>query len=471
MPVAFVDDRERRRGREVRGIPVVGSIEEIPRLVEALEIDLILLALPSASTAQRRRAVAYCEQSGVKFQTLPKLDELLAGEVSISGLREVSIEDILGRDPVSLDWQAIRNGLQGRRVMVTGAGGSIGSELCRQLARLGPSRLILVENGEYNLYQIEAELHGRAPDCALEPALADVTDARRMEQLFSAHQPEVVFHAAAYKHVPLLEGQVREAVRNNVLGTRVVADLADRHGCLEFVLISTDKAVNPTSVMGTSKRLAEIYCQNLDGRSDARFITVRFGNVLDSAGSVVPLFRRQIAAGGPVTVTHPDMERYFMTIPEACQLIMQASVIGRGGEIFVLNMGEPVKIRDLAEQMIRLSGRVPGRDIEIRYIGLRPGEKLYEELFHDDEALQATAHADILLARHRRVDWDELSNGIDRLAMACTTLDEAALLEQLRHFVPESRLQESPPGGSPGLDHVAGPLRQDAEPAGRPPAV
>ena len=450
MPVAFVDDRARRHGKEVRGVPVVGAIEDIPGLVDKLEIDLILLALPSASTRQKRRAVNYCEQSGVKFQTLPNVEQLLTSGVSISDLREVSIEDILGRDPVSLDWQAIRSGLCGRKIMVTGAGGSIGSELCRQLARLEPSRLILLENSEYNLYRIEAELRKEFGDCQLDICLADVTDAPRIKQVFELYRPDVVFHAAAYKHVPLLEFQIREAVRNNVLGTRLVADCANRFGCHEFVLISTDKAVNPSSIMGTTKRLAEIYCQNLDARSQTRYVTVRFGNVLDSAGSVVPLFRRQIAAGGPVTVTHPDMERYFMTIPEACQLIMQASVIGAGGEIFVLNMGEPVKIRVLAEQMIRLSGKTPGEEIKIEYVGLRPGEKLYEELFHDDEHLQPTVHDEILLAQYRKVDWEQLDESVALLEQGCARLDEAALLKQLRKFVPESRLQVPTEGR---LDH------------------
>jgi len=441
MPVAFVDDRVRRHGKEVRGVPVAGAIEDIPRLVDTMQIDLILLALPSASTRQRRRAVNFCEQSGAKFQTLPNLEELLTAGVSIGNLREVSIEDILGRDPVSLDWQAIRSGLCGRKIMVTGAGGSIGTELCRQLARLKPATLIMLENCEFNLYQVESAMRSEFPECQLEVCLADVTDAPRIEQAFDRYRPDVVFHAAAYKHVPLLEAQVREAVRNNVLGTRRVADCAHRYGCYEFVLISTDKAVNPTSVMGGTKRLAEIYCQNLDSRSNTRFITVRFGNVLDSAGSVVPLFRRQIASGGPVTVTHEDMERYFMTIPEACQLIMQASVIGGGGEIFVLNMGEPVKIRVLAEQMIRLSAKAPGKDIEIKYIGLRPGEKLYEELFHHDEHLQPTVHQEILLAQYRKVDWDQLSEGVAALERGCLGLDETMLLQQLRKFVPESRLQ------------------------------
>jgi FlaA1/EpsC-like NDP-sugar epimerase len=437
--VAIVDDRARRQGQEVHGVPVVGVSEVIPELVEPLEIDLIMLAVPSASAVQMRRIVGFCEQSGLPFRTIPNLEALASGQVSINELREVSIEDILGRDPVSLDWDAINAGLKGRTILVTGGGGSIGSELCRQIARLGPARLVLLESSEYNLYAIELELRRQFNDIPLEILLGDVGDAATVDRLFERYQPDVVFHAAAYKHVPMLEHQVRQAVRNNVLGTRTMALAADRYGCSEFVLISTDKAVNPANVMGASKRVAEIFCQNLNGRSKTRYITVRFGNVLGSAGSVVPLFREQIAAGGPVTVTHKDMERYFMTIPEACQLIMQAAVIGQGGEIFVLDMGEPVKISFLAEQMIRLSGKEPGSDIEIRYTGLRPGEKLYEELFHEQEALEPTDHEKILLARYRKVGWEELTQAMQEMEQACSSYDEEYLLGKLKFFVPENR--------------------------------
>ena len=372
-PVAFVDDKPRRHGQDLHGVPVVGYCEEIPGLVERLDIEIIMLAVPSARATQLRHLVELCEKSGVPFQTVPALDALMSGQVSINELREVSIEDILGRDPVSLDWDAIREGLSGKTILVTGGGGSIGSELCRQIAALQPAQLILLENSEYNLYALDMELGQRFPAVQLTNCLGDVRDAAKVEQLFSELRPDVVFHAAAYKHVPMLEHQLREAVYNNVQGTRNVALAADRHGCSEFVLISTDKAVNPANVMGATKRVAEIFCQNLDGQSQTRFITVRFGNVLDSAGSVVPLFREQIRAGGPVTVTHADMERYFMTIPEAALLILQSAVLGNGGEIFVLDMGEPVKIQYLAEQMIRLSGKEPDVDIVIVCTGLRPG--------------------------------------------------------------------------------------------------
>jgi FlaA1/EpsC-like NDP-sugar epimerase len=399
QPVAFVDDKLRRQGGEVHGIPVRGAIEDIPELAEQLALDLILLAVPSASAREMRRLVALCERAGLPFRTVPQLQSLMAGQVSINQLRPVSIEDLLGRDPVALDWDGIRRGLAGRVILVTGGGGSIGSELCRQIAAAGPGRLLIVDNCEFNLYRIDMELREAHPGLPIEGRLLDVTDADALDALFEQARAQIVFHAAAYKHVPLLEDQVRAAVRNNVLGTRLVARAAARWGCEQFVLISTDKAVHPTNVMGATKRMAELLCQSMDRRGQTRFTTVRFGNVLGSAGSVVPLFRRQIERGGPVTVTDPEIERFFMTIPEACQLIMQAAAIGIGGEIFVLDMGEPVKIRYLADQMIRLSGRRPGVDIAIEYIGLRPGEKLYEELFYDSEDLLPTDHPKIRVAR------------------------------------------------------------------------
>ncbi len=438
LPVAFVDDRLRRQGGEVHGVPVRGSLEQIPELTDSLAIDLILLAMPSVSAHQMQRLVALCEASGRPFRTVPQLQNLMDGQVSINELRQVSIADLLGRNPVTLDWPGIRAGLAGRDILVTGAGGSIGSELCRQLAATGPSRLILVDNGEFNLYRIEMELAERYPGLSFVRRLLDVADGQAVAALFRELGPQIVFHAAAYKHVPLLEDQVRAALRNNVLGTRVLAEAAHAFGCERFVLISTDKAVNPANVMGATKRVSEALCQALDARSSTRYITVRFGNVLDSAGSVVPLFRRQIERGGPVTVTHPDIERFFMTIPEACQLIMQAAVIGTGGEIFVLDMGEPIKIGYLAEQMIRLSGRRPGLDIAIEYIGLRPGEKLFEELFYGSEALVATVHPKIRAARGLLVPGDgALEAGLDGLAEALGRCDEGELRDLLQALMPE----------------------------------
>ena len=322
--------------------------------------------MPSATNAQMRRVVELCEKTGVQFRTMPRLQDVVSGRMGFSDLKEVAIEDLLGREPVQLDWTAIRTGLAGQRVLVTGGGGSIGAELCRQVARLGAESLTILELSEFNLYRIEQELRREFPDMLIDAVLGDCGDAAVCERVFARARPQVVFHAAAYKHVPLLQTQLREGFRNNVLGTQVVAQAADKHGVGCFILISTDKAVNPTSVMGACKRVAEIFCQNFAAKSSTRFITVRFGNVLDSAGSVVPLFREQIRSGGPVTVTHPEITRYFMTIPEACQLILQASVLGEGGEIFVLDMGEPVKIQYLAEQMIRLANKVPGRDISDR---------------------------------------------------------------------------------------------------------
>jgi len=361
----------------------------------------------------------------------------MSGKVRINELREVSIEDLLGREPVSLDWPAIRRELAHKTILITGGGGSIGSELCRQLAQLKPSRLVILDHSEFNLYQIQMELVCKYPDLELQCHLGDVTDRPCVDDVFMRHHPDVVFHAAAYKHVPMLEPQIRQAMRNNVLGTRNVAEAADRTGSGVFILVSTDKAVNPANVMGASKRAAEIFCQNWDAYSETRFVTVRFGNVLGSAGSVIPLFRKQISEGGPVTVTDPRMERYFMTIPEACQLIMQTVVLGKGGEIYVLDMGEPVKISYLAEQMIRLSGKMPGEDVPIEYIGLRPGEKLYEELFHEKEQLEATAHEKVLLARHRKVNWEALNKSLRDMESACEAMDAKALKDLLLLLVPE----------------------------------
>jgi len=437
LPIAFADDNSRRIGREIHGLPIVGQCEEIPKLTEKFEIDLIMLAIPSASSDQMQRIVEYCEQSGIPFRSVPKLKELISGHVQINDLREVSIEDLLGREPVSLDWPAIKSTLSENIILITGGGGSIGSELCRQLAKLNPSLLIVIDNCEYNLYSVEMELLKNFPEQALSCHLGDVTDFEFIDYIFNRYQPHFVFHAAAYKHVPILETQIRQALRNNVLGTRNVANCADKTGCGTFVLVSTDKAVNPANVMGASKRIAEIYCQNLNAHSKTKYITVRFGNVLGSTGSVIPLFKQQIATGGPVTVTDPRMERYFMTITEASQLIMQTVVLGVGGEIFVLDMGKPVKIKYLAEQMIRLSGKVPDEDIKIEYIGLRPGEKLYEELFHEKEQLNKTSHDKVFLALHREVDWKWFNSIVEEINNACDKYNDMALNSYVDLLVPE----------------------------------
>ena len=438
-PAAFVDDDRAKQGRDVHGVPVQGDCSALPRLVAALRIDVILIAIPSASTRQMRRVVGLCEAARVPFRTLPRMRDLVSGVSTVTELREVSIDDLLGREAVTLDWQVIRQGVAGKTILVTGGGGSIGAELCRQIARLQPKHLVVFDQSEYNLYAVEHEFRESFPQLRLDIFLGDICDAVAVNKAVDRHRPQMVFHAAAYKHVPMLEPRIREAVRNNVLGTQNAAAAAVSYGVEAFVLISSDKAVYPSSIMGTTKRAAELVCQGI-GRQHphTRFLTVRFGNVLDSAGSVVPLFRRQIAAGGPVTITHPEVKRYFMTIPEACQLILEAAAIGQGGEVFVLDMGEPITIRYLAEQMIVLAGKQVGQDIDLTYIGLRPGEKLAEELFHEQEGLSATGHDKILLARHRREpNWPRLTAWISGLEAACERYDEASLRAMLAQFIPE----------------------------------
>ncbi|GAB4343779.1 MAG: nucleoside-diphosphate sugar epimerase/dehydratase [Desulfobulbaceae bacterium] len=435
--LAFIDDDPEKQQREIHGIRVAGDTGSLPEIVEAFECELVILAIPSAGRDTVRRLVEKCRRIGVKCQTLPSVFEMTGMEVDAGKLRPVSLEDLLGRETVQLDREAISAYLTGRRVLVTGGGGSIGSELCRQISAQQPERLIILENGEYNLYCIEQELRARFPHLDLLTILGDVKNRERVEWVFQEFRPEIVFHAAAYKHVPMLEFNPAEGVTNNIFGTKIVADTATRHGVDRFVLVSTDKAVNPASIMGATKRVAELYCQNLAGRTDTKFITTRFGNVLGSAGSVVPLFQEQIESGGPVTVTHPEIKRYFMTIPEAVSLILQAGAMGRGGEIFVLDMGEPVRIRDLAVQMIELSGLVPGRDIEIVYTGLRPGEKLFEEILHESEELQETGHAKLLLARSRQVDWEWLGGEFERLHEAAVSRNVEVIRGHLRNIVPE----------------------------------
>ncbi|MEP6484582.1 MAG: nucleoside-diphosphate sugar epimerase/dehydratase [Rudaea sp.] len=436
-PVGLLDDNATLRGARVHGVPVLGVLDRLPDIAQETAAEMLLIAMPSATNAQMRRVVELCETTGVPFRTMPRLQDVVAGRMSFSDLKEVAIEDLLGRDPVQLDWTAIRTGLAGQRVLVTGGGGSIGAELCRQVARLGAESLTILELSEFNLYRIEQELTREFPDMLIEAVLGDCGDVAVCERVFARTRPQVVFHAAAYKHVPLLQTQLREGFRNNVLGTKVVAEAADKYGATSFVLISTDKAVNPTSVMGACKRVAEIFCQNFAAKSTTRFITVRFGNVLDSAGSVVPLFREQIRSGGPVTVTHPEITRYFMTIPEACQLILQAAVLGEGGEIFVLDMGEPIKIQYLAEQMIRLANKVPDRDIAIVYSGLRPGEKLFEELFHPQENYQDTRHAKIFLAQPRSMSWDLLNAQLRTAADGVRAYDEDVLRRCMNNLLPD----------------------------------
>ena len=442
-PVAFVDDDPAKQGQEIHGIRVVSNIENIASVAGQWDADLIMLALPSANSDQMRRIVELCEMSGVPFRTLPKLQSLVSGKVSINELREVRIDDLLGRAPVMLDRTEIVKRLSDKIVLVTGGGGSIGSELCRQVTSVGIQHLIVLDQSEYNLYSIEKELHQSRPELKLTCELGDVCDEAGLEYLFRSYKPNLVFHAAAYKHVPMLENKVREAVRNNIIGRWNVARLADKYGCSDFGMVSTDKAVNPGNIMGATKRVAEIICQTLDERSTTRFITTRFGNVLGSAGSVVPLFRKQIQRGGPVTVTDRNITRYFMTISEACRLILQTTVMGSGGEIFVLDMGEPVKILYLAEQMIRLSGKIPGEDIKIEFTGLRPGEKLHEELFHTDENLTDTSHEKIMLALSRKTDWQTLAESMDKFRQAVDEFDIDEIMALIKKLVPEMTQQNT----------------------------
>lgn len=435
--VAFVDDSQEKKGVEIHGVRVRGTCEDIPKLSIQYDIELIFIAIPSASSAQMRTIVALAEKANIPVRTLPGLNALAEGRVSTDALREVSLEDLLGRDPVSLDWQVIEKNIRGKKVFVSGGGGSIGSELCRQIITLNPSELIIIEHSEYNLYQITEEVKRNSPNVLCRGYLCSVVDRRLVKSILSRHSVDTVFHAAAYKHVPMLENQVRAAMYNNIIGTRVLAEEAVDAGVKQFLLISTDKAVHPGNIMGSTKRCAEIICQSYDNLVSTKFITVRFGNVLGSAGSVIPLFKQQIARGGPVTVTHRDMTRYFMTIPEACQLILQALVLGNGSEIFVLDMGEPVKINYLAEQLILFSGRKPNIDIGIEYIGLRPGEKLHESLFHEHEMLVQTQHEKIRQAKSRQWDWVQLIPVLDAIQNACLICDEQALLKLLVQLVPE----------------------------------
>jgi FlaA1/EpsC-like NDP-sugar epimerase len=441
LPVGFVDDNPAKRGLELHGVRVLGTTADLLDLVANYNIDLIFIAIPSARSATMRRIVDHCETCKVPFRTLPSLSALVAGRVEVNALREVNIEDLLGRDQVQLEWEKIASSIKNKNIIVTGGGGSIGSELCRQIMLLEPAKLLVIDNSEFNLYKIELELRQISPHTPLELGLVSVTDSAAVDYLFHQFKPQVVFHAAAYKHVPMLEEQIRVAVLNNVIGTQIVAEASVAIGVEKFILISTDKAVNPTNIMGTTKRVAELYCQNLNERVDTKFITVRFGNVLGSAGSVVPLFQKQLQAGGPLTVTHPDIQRYFMTIPEASQLILQAMVNGQGGEIFVLNMGEPIRISYLAEQMIRLAGKEPGKDILIKYTGLRPGEKLFEELFHSSEQLAPTEHEKLFKAKFRYLEWSELAHSVRLLNMACTMHNDAELYILLKSLVPEFNSQ------------------------------
>ncbi|MBI1175187.1 MAG: NAD-dependent epimerase/dehydratase family protein [Sideroxydans sp.] len=434
--VGFLDDDPGKQGLVLNGIKVLGTLDTLAQWAERMRIRQAIVAMPSASHLIRKRAIDLANAAGVKVLTVPSFDDLLSGRIAISQLRPVELDDLLGRDPVQLDEAGLHELLTGKVVLVTGAGGSIGSELCRQIARFRPHTLVMLELSEFALYAIEQEMSREFADVDIVCLIGDVRDPDRLEEIFGQYRPSVVFHAAAYKHVPLMERHnAWQAVRNNVLGTRSVAIAAQRHGVSRFVMISTDKAVNPTNVMGTSKRLAEMVCQGLQQPGGTRFVMVRFGNVLGSTGSVIPKFREQIAQGGPITVTHPEITRYFMSIPEASQLVLQAGLMGKGGEIFVLDMGEPVRIVDLAKDLIRLSGLTED-DIQIEFTGLRPGEKLYEELLADNELTLPTPHPKLRIAQACEVDHGMLKSLLDKVGAHATLSDEDTR-EVLMQWVPE----------------------------------
>lgn len=435
--VGLVDDSPAKQGTELHGVRVVGKVPDLPNLIESFDAQVVLIAMPSAPRAKMDEIVRICAECKVTCRTLPSMLELANGRVEVSRLRPVTVEDLLGREPVKLDELSIGAFITGKHVAVTGGGGSIGSELCRQVLAHNPSMLIVIDSSEFNLYSIARELRWKNPGKKICPVLADIRVRGTVENVFSKYKPQVVFNAAAYKHVPMVEENIIEGIRNNVFGTKMVVDAAVKCGVSAFVQVSTDKTVNPTNVMGVSKRIAEIYCQTLNSRTETHFITTRFGNVLASAGSVVPLFEKQIKEGGPVTVTHPDITRFFMTIPEAASLILQAGAMGKGGEIYVLDMGEPVKILDLAENMIRLSGFEPGQDIRIEFIGLRPGEKMHEELFYDKEELVGTGHPKLMLANCIAGEWGALQNELLELQKAVERFDEKAVLRIVQRIVPE----------------------------------
>lgn len=454
--IGFLDDDPAKQHARIHGVEVLGRTDQIRAICSRHSVDEVLIAMPSASQRKIRQIVELCSGTNLRFRTVPGLPDLIEGRVHVSQMRDVDIEDLLGREPVTLDTEEIGKYLRGRRVLVTGAGGSIGSEMCRQIARFAPERLILVERAENNLFYMERELRRDYPDLSVVPVVGDIGDAARVEQVLSAHRPSTICHAAAHKHVPMMEFNPCEAVKNNIAGTRTLADAAARHNVEKFVMISTDKAVNPTSVMGCTKRVAEMYCQLLSSRTQTQFVTVRFGNVLGSSGSVIPIFREQIAAGGPVTITHPEMRRYFMTIPEAAQLVLQAGAMGQGGEIFLLDMGEPVKIVDLARDLITLSGLRPGEDIEIVFTGMRPGEKLFEELSIEGEDVARTAHPKIGIMTHRGRDWNEVCSGIGRLISMANDGTEDRIRAELQELVPQYTPSPPPSAAGAGREDVAG---------------
>lgn len=431
----IIDDDKGKWGRYIQGIKVVGGRDKIVECADVYDVDEIIVAMPSASRAEIRKILEICKDTNCKLRSLPGMYQLVNGEVNVSKLRDVEVEDLLGRDPISVDLNSILGYVQGKVVLVTGGGGSIGSELCRQIATHRPKQLIIVDIYENSVYDIQQELKGKYPELDLVVLIASVRNTNRMNYIFSTYHPDIVYHAAAHKHVPLMEDSPTEAIKNNVFGTFKTAQAAAMSGVRRFVMISTDKAVNPTNIMGASKRICEMIIQTFDKHYETEFVAVRFGNVLGSNGSVIPLFRKQIAAGGPVTVTHPDIIRYFMTIPEAVSLVLQAGAYAKGGEIFVLDMGEPVKILDLAQNLIKLSGYRVGEDIKIEFTGLRPGEKLYEELLMDEEGMKDTANKMIHIGKPIELDEHEFFTQLKELKDECT-IENSDIRPLIKKIVP-----------------------------------
>lgn len=451
----FIDDDSAKLSSVINGVEVIGKTENIPHLVRSLDIDHVIVTIAEASREDFQRILQICKNVPVKVKTIPGLYELLQEKVIFSRIRDVEVEDLLGRSPVSLDALSIETFLSGKTVLVTGAGGSIGSEIARQLLRCRISRLVLVERSEFGLFEIEREIIAAQPTAEIVSVIADVCDENRMRHVFERYQPQVVFHAAAHKHVPMMEHNAAEALKNNVLGTKTVGKLAGYYSTEGFVLISTDKAVNPSSVMGATKRVAELVIQDLNARFSTRFVAVRFGNVIGSNGSVIPTFKRQIKKGGPVTVTHPEMTRYFMTIPEASQLVLQAGAIGKGGEIFILDMGEPIKILDLAKETIRLSGLKPYEDIQIVFTGMRPGEKLSEELETDKERLVKTSHSKIFIAQIAPYSREEIKKALTKIEELCNSENDSQIRRFLTELLPEAKLENIPPQTKQELQNKA----------------
>jgi FlaA1/EpsC-like NDP-sugar epimerase len=446
LPVCFVDDDASKQRQQIHSVPVVGTLDDLPRIVAIRRIHEVIIAIPSAPGRVIRQVAETCRARGIPFRTMPGIYELIGGKVNVNRLREVEITDLLRREPTRIDESLIGVSLSGRRVLVTGAGGSIGRELCRQIARWMPASLILLGHGENSIFETLLEIQENFPSLPVMPVIADIRDLDRLNVVFDELRPQVVFHTAAHKHVPLMEYNVEEAITNNVLGTRIVVEVSLNYGVERLVMISTDKAIRPYSVYGATKRLAELLVLDAGHRSGQPYSVVRFGNVLGSRGSVVPKFKRQIASGGPVTVTHPDMKRYFMTIPEAVHLVLQAFSLGKGGEVFVLNMGEQVRILDLAEDLVRLSGLEPGKDIEIVFTGIRPGEKLSEELWDQWAQYEPTPHPDIvLLAAEDVLGGDALQRIVDELIHLAREGDEASIVNILDECIPQAAVRSEPP--------------------------